>query len=153
MIASVGTGWVFVINAASYLAVLCSLRFLRRDELHPNHRAVRSRGSFVEGFRYVWKRPDLRAVLLMLFLIGTFGLNFPIFISTMSVTVFQAGAGRYGLLSSIHGDRLGLRCAARRPAGNARYLACCSAGPRCSGWAARWPRSCPTIPSSARRSS
>jgi MFS family permease len=39
----------------------------------------------------------------MLFLIGTFGLNFPIFISTMSTTVFQAGAGQYGILTSIMG--------------------------------------------------
>jgi MFS family permease len=37
----------------------------------------------------------------MLFFIGTFGLNFPIFISTMAVTVFHTGAGRYGLLTSI----------------------------------------------------
>src|SRR6478672_10605986 len=40
-------------------------------------------------------------MLLMLFLIGTFGLNFPIFISTMAVKVFHAGAGKYGLLSSM----------------------------------------------------
>jgi MFS family permease len=62
---------------------------------------VRTSGSFVEGFRYVWKRPDLRAILLMLFLIGTFGLNFPIFISTMAVGAFHAGAGEYGLLTSM----------------------------------------------------
>ena len=37
----------------------------------------------------------------MLFLIGTFGLNFPIFISTMAVSVFHGGASQYGLLSSI----------------------------------------------------
>src|SRR5471032_2447734 len=60
-----------------------------------------ARGSLAEGFRYVWKRPDLKAFLLMFFLIGTFGLNFPIFISTMSVTVFHAGAGQYGLLTSM----------------------------------------------------
>jgi MFS family permease len=40
-------------------------------------------------------------ILLMLFLIGTFGLNFPIFISTMSVAVFHAGASQFGLLTSI----------------------------------------------------
>jgi MFS family permease len=45
--------------------------------------------------------PDLKVILFMLFLVGTFGLNFPIFISTMSVTVFHAGAGQYGLLSSM----------------------------------------------------
>jgi MFS family permease len=100
LIAAVGCGWVFVINAASFAAVLCSLCLLRLHELHPRHRALPMRASLAEGFRYVWKRPDLKAVLLMLFLIGTFGLNFPIFISTMSVTVFHAGAGRYGLLTS-----------------------------------------------------
>ena len=52
----------------------------------------------------------------MLFLIGTFGLNFPIFISTMSVTVFHAGASQYGLLTSIMsiGSVAGALLAARR---------------------------------------
>jgi len=117
LIASVGSAWVFLINAASFLAVLCSLGFLRVDELHLSGKAVRSPGSLVEGFRYVWKRPDLKAVLLMLFLIGTFGLNFPIFISTMAVTVFHAGAGQYGLLTSIMaiGTIAGALLAAARP--------------------------------------
>src|ERR1700692_4642505 len=101
LVAAVGSGWVFLINAVSFAAVLCSLSLLRVRELHPRSRAVRTRGSLAEGFRYVWERPDLKAVLLMLFLIGTFGLNFPIFISTMSVTVFHAGAGQYGFLTSI----------------------------------------------------
>jgi MFS family permease len=116
LIASVGSGWVFLINAASFVAVLCSLGFLRVGEFHLSKRAVRGRGSLAEGFRYVWKRPDLKAVLLMLFLIGTFGLNFPIFISTMSVTVFRAGASQYGLLSSIMaiGTVAGALLAARR---------------------------------------
>jgi MFS family permease len=117
LIASVGSGWVFLINAASFVAVLCSLGFLRVGELHLSSRAVRGRGSLVEGFRYVWKRPDLTAVLLMLFLIGTFGLNFPIFISTMAVTVFHAGAGQYGFLTSIMaiGTITGALLAAARP--------------------------------------
>jgi MFS family permease len=116
LIASVGTGWVFLINATSFVAVLCSLGFLRVGEFHQSKRAVRARGSLAEGFRYVWKRPDLKAVLLMLFLIGTFGLNFPIFISTMSVTVFHAGASQYGLLTSIMaiGTIAGALLAARR---------------------------------------
>jgi MFS family permease len=101
LIASVGCGWVFLINAASFAAVLCSLTLLRVGELHLSSKAARTQGSLVEGFGYVWKRPELRAVLLMLFLIGTFGLNFPIFISTMSVSVFHAGAGQYGFLTSV----------------------------------------------------
>ena len=116
VIASVGSGWAFLINAASFGAVLCSLNFLRVDELYPVSRAVRTRGSLVEGFRYVWRRPDLKAVMLMLFLIGAFGLNFPIFIATMSVKVFHAGAGPYGLLTSTMaiGTIAGALLAARR---------------------------------------
>jgi len=116
LIAAVGSGWVFLINAASFAAVLCSLSLLRVDELHHTDRAHRTRGSLVEGFQYVWKRPDLKAMLLMLFLIGTFGLNFPIFISTMSVTVFHAGASQYGMLSSVMavGSVGGALLAARR---------------------------------------
>ncbi|MDE1146610.1 MAG: MFS transporter [Azospirillaceae bacterium] len=101
LISAVGSGWVFLINAVSYVAVLGSLALLRVDELRPTTRAARGRGSLVEGFRYVWLRPDLKAILLMLFLIGTFGLNFPIFISTMSVSAFHAGAGEYGVLSTV----------------------------------------------------
>jgi MFS family permease len=117
LIASVGSGWVFLINAVSFVAVLCSLGLLRTGELHHSSRAVRTPGSLVDGFRYVSRRPDLRAVMLMLFLIGTFGLNFPIFISTMSVTVFHAGAGQYGLLTSMMGigSIAGALLAARRP--------------------------------------
>jgi len=101
VIAAIGTGWSFLMNGASFVAVLISLAFLRIAELRPNARAQRAKGSFTEGFRYVWGRPDLKAILVMLFLVGTFGLNFPIFISTMAVGVFHADARGYGLLSSI----------------------------------------------------
>ena len=85
VIAAIGTGWAFLFNGASFAAVLLSLAFLRLSELHPNARAPRGRGGFTEGFRYVWGRADLKTILVMLFLIGTFGLNFPIFISTMAI--------------------------------------------------------------------
>jgi MFS family permease len=101
VIASVGMGWAFLLNGASFLAVLASLFRLRVSGMHANARAQRTRGSFTEGFRYAWSRPDLKAILVMLFLIGTFGLNFPIFISTMAVGVFHTDARGYGLLSSI----------------------------------------------------
>ncbi len=101
LIASVGSGWAFLINGASFVAVLCSLALLRVNELHLQSRAFRTRGSLADGFRYVWGRPDLKVILVMLFLIGTFGLNFQIFISTMSVKVFHAGASQYGFLTSV----------------------------------------------------
>jgi len=101
VIAVIGTGWAFVINGASFFAVLVSLAFLRVSELRPNVRAGRTGGGLTAGFRYVWGRPDLKATMIMLFLIGTFGLNFPLFISTMAVSVFHAGSKGFGLLSSF----------------------------------------------------
>lgn len=101
LIAAVGPGGVFLINGVSFIGVLVSLLFLRVGALQIVPRAVRTPGSLVEGFRYVARRADLRATLLMLLLIGTFGLNFPIFISTMVVHAFHADAGRYAVLTSI----------------------------------------------------
>lgn len=101
LIAAVGCGWVFLINAASFMAVLASLALLRVDELHRGERKSRKVGGLAAGVRYVWRRPDLMAVLVMLFLVGMFGLNFPIFISTMSLTAFHGGAAQYGLLTSV----------------------------------------------------
>lgn len=100
LIAVVGSGWAFVLNAASFGAVLISIALLRSAELYPRIQTPYAPGSLVAGFRYVWQRPDLKTVLVMLFLISTFGLNFPIFISTMSVTAFHGGAGQFGLLTS-----------------------------------------------------
>jgi MFS family permease len=100
LIAAIGTGWAFVLNGASFFAVLASLLLLRKDELHVPPGKRRMRGSFVDGLRYVAGRPDLIAILAMLFLIGTFALNFPIFIAAMAVKVLHADAGGYGALSS-----------------------------------------------------
>jgi MFS family permease len=100
-IAAVGTGWAFLLNGVSFVAVLLSLSRLRVTELRPNARAARAKGSLLEGFGYVWHRADLRTILIILFLIGTFGLNFPIFISTMAVRVFHVDARGFGLLTSI----------------------------------------------------
>jgi len=116
LIASVGTGWVFLLNALSFVTVLVSLARLRVNELHRPERGGRRSGGLLEGFRYVWSRTDLKVMLVMVFLIGTFGLNFPIFISTMAVSVFHMGAGQYGLLSSVMavGSVIGALLSARR---------------------------------------
>jgi MFS family permease len=117
LIAAVGEGWLFLINAASYAAVLVSLWMLRVHELHTEARPASTRGSLLAGFRYVWQRPDLVAVLVMLLLLGTFGFNFAIFISTMSVTVFHGNASQYGLLTSAMaaGTMSGALLSTRRP--------------------------------------
>lgn len=101
LIAGVGIGWAFMVNGLSFVAVLASLLLLRRHEMHPHARAGRKGGDFAEGFKYVWGRPDLRAICVMLFVIGTFGMNFAIWTSAMAVKVFHTDAHGYGVLSSI----------------------------------------------------
>ena len=101
LIARVGTGWVFIINAASFVGVLGSLLALRVAQLHRHERRARKPGGLLEGFGYVMGRPDLMAVFGMLFLMATFAMNFAVFVSTMAVTVFGTSAGGFGLLSSM----------------------------------------------------
>lgn len=124
LIAAIGSGWVFLLNAASFLAVIASLLLLRPETLIRDDRPRPGRGALIEGFTYVWGRPDLKALLVMLFLVGTFGMNYPIFISTMSVNVFHAGAGQFGLLTSTMalGSVAGALLAAQRGKPNLALL-------------------------------
>lgn len=101
LIAKIGTGWAILLNGLSFGAVLVSMTFFRLSELRTSVRAHRSTSGFREGLRYVDRHRDLRAILVMLLLIGTFSFNFPFFISTMAVTVFHSGSRGFGLLSSI----------------------------------------------------
>ncbi|WP_420145558.1 MFS transporter [Sphingobium sp.] len=100
LIAAVGSGWVFAINAASYGAVLLSLLLMRTADLRaPLHPAGAS-GGFAEGIAYIRERREIMILLGMLFVFGTFGLNFPIFISTMAASVYHLDASGFGLLTS-----------------------------------------------------
>jgi MFS family permease len=116
LIAAVGCGWVFLINALSFVAVLGSLLRLKTAEFNQRDKLVRTSGSLIEGLRYVWHRPDLKTAVFMLFLISTFGLNFPIFISTMTVSTFHIGSEHFGGLMSMMavGSVMGALLAAKR---------------------------------------
>jgi MFS family permease len=54
----------------------------------------------MEGVRYVWARPDLKAILLILLIMGSLGFNFMIFVAAMAVREFHADAQHYGMLSA-----------------------------------------------------
>ena len=116
MIAAIGTGWVFMVNALSFVAVLASLMKMRVRELRPLPRGDDPSTGIADGLRYIRSRPNLVIALIMLFLVGTYGLNFPIFISTMAVTAFHGSADLYGALSSTMavGSVLGALLAAGR---------------------------------------
>jgi MFS family permease len=121
MIAALGsgaraTGWVILLNAASYLPVIVSLRLMRQAELHLPDLIPRERGAIRAGVRYVRERPLLVFAFTVAFFAGTFGMNFQITSALMATRVFHKGAGEYGVLGSAMaiGSLTGALLAARR---------------------------------------
>ena len=98
---AVGPGWVFLINTLTFVALLLSLgRFPpRRCGGCPGRAA--GKGRIREGLRYVRFRPDIVVVLVAVFIVGTLGLNFVLFIAAMVGTEFGLDAGAFGLMNSI----------------------------------------------------
>jgi len=127
---AIGAGWVFIINGVTFAATLAALLLLRTDQLRTSPRAPRGPGQLVEGVRYVITRPDIVTVMVIVFLIGTFGMNFPIYSSTMASVEFGHGAGEFGLLSSVLaiGSVTGALLAARRERPRMRTVFLAAAG-------------------------
>lgn len=100
LLATAGAGWAFLFNAASFSAVLASIFFLRGSELFCTSRPAEAAPRLRDMFAYAWRDANIRAIMMALLLIGTFSMNFPIFISAMAVGPFQADAAAFGFLSS-----------------------------------------------------
>jgi len=100
-IAAFGTGWTLVANTATFVAVLVALGMMRRSELRPAPMLTRGKGAITEGVRYVRSRPDIQLVMLLVFVLGTFGMNFQVTTALMATKEFGKGPQEYGLLGSI----------------------------------------------------
>ena len=100
MIAAVGTGWAFIVNALSSVAVITALALMRTAELHPSPRARRGPGALRATFRYVRGRGDLMVAMVLVFIVGTFGANFQLTTALLAKQVFDRSAAGYGLLST-----------------------------------------------------
>ena len=116
LMAAVGPGWAFIINAVSFGATIVSLTVMRTDELRPLERTRRGKGQVREGIAYVKGRSDIMTILVVVGVVGAFGLNFQMTSAMMASEVFGKGAGEYGLLGSVMavGSLSGALLAARR---------------------------------------
>jgi MFS family permease len=105
VIAAVGVGACFLVNAVSFLAVLAALLALRSDDLYPVERAAK--GSVVrgtgEGLAYAWSSLEARAVLLVVVLVGLVGFNFNTLVPLLAADTLHVGARAFGLLSAALG--------------------------------------------------
>ena len=116
IIGLVGTPIAFLINAASYGAVITGLLLMRPGQLAPTVRAARARGQVRETLRYLRGEPRIWLPMTMLFFVATFGMNFQVTTALMSRGVFHTGAGAFGLASTAYavGALGGALLAARR---------------------------------------
>ncbi|WP_084124932.1 MFS transporter [Demequina sp. NBRC 110054] len=116
LIAWVGSGWVFVLNGLTFLATIIALLLMRGSELEHQRRAPRQPGQVLEGVRYVRSRPDIVAILVVVGVVGAFGLNFQMTSAMMARVAFDRGPEDYGILGSILaiGSLGGALLAARR---------------------------------------
>lgn len=121
---AVASGWVILINAVSYLAVILQLRRMDARLLHTPELRGRTPGALLEGVRYVRSQPKMILILVLVFFAGTFGMNFQITSALMATQVFGKGASEFGILGSALavGSLSGALMAARRPQVRLRLL-------------------------------
>jgi MFS family permease len=102
LIASVGTAWVFFVNAVSFFAVVGALLAMNSAELR---RPVRhhERPRVREGLQYAWGVTEIRATILLVAVVGTLVYNFPTFLTLLASDTFHGGAGLAGFLMALLG--------------------------------------------------
>lgn len=127
--ATIGPGWAFVINGLTFVATLVALAALRRRQLTPVARDTHGMEGMWEGVRYVVANRELVFVFVIVFLVGSLGMNFSIYTAAMARSAFGLGASAFGLLSSAVaiGSMAGALFAARRTTARFRSIVTASA--------------------------
>ena len=117
------TGVALLLNTLTFVAVLVALVLLRPSELRPAP-VTRGKGAIMDGVRYVRRRPDLILVMALIFVLGTFGMNFQITTALMATREFGKGPTEFGLLGSIMaiGSLTAALLSARRSQPRLRHL-------------------------------
>lgn len=105
----------FLFNGLSFFVVIGGLLMMRPAELTPA-RPRRGKGAFLEGVRYVAKRPDIQLIIIVIFIFGALGMNFQVTTALMATVVFHKNVAEYGILGSVMaiGSLIGALLNARR---------------------------------------
>jgi MFS family permease len=102
LIASVGTSWVFFVNAVSFFAVVGVLLAMRPAELRPLHLS-HGRPHIREGLELAWATKEIRSTILLVAVVGTLVYNFPTFLTLLASDTFHGDAGLAGFLMAVLG--------------------------------------------------
>ena len=105
VIAAVGTGLCFVLNAVSFLAVLTALALVREEELRtvekdPSARVI---DGIRRAFAHAWSDPQLRLILAVVTVVSTVGFNFHVLVPLLAADTLHVGPEGFGFLSAAFG--------------------------------------------------
>jgi MFS family permease len=103
LIATVGIGECFLLNAVSFAAVIASLVAMDRSALHPTTPTPRARGQLREGFRYVRRTPDIAIPLMMMALAGCLAYEFQVTLPVMATRGLHVGSTGFGFMTAAMG--------------------------------------------------
>ncbi|MGA2209016.1 MAG: MFS transporter [Acidimicrobiales bacterium] len=103
LIATVGVGICFLLNAASFIAVVFSLVTMNTSLLQPSPPAGRAKGQVREGFRYVARTPRLIVPLIMMGIVGTLAYEFQVVLPVVAKGTFHGSAEAYGFMTAAMG--------------------------------------------------
>jgi len=101
LVVTVGFGWGFTIDAASYIAVLIAILMMRTTELHRRPKKSRSKGEIREGVRYIMSKPVLWISFVMLTFIGMLSYNFNVTLPLFVTRTLHSNDGIFTILYSI----------------------------------------------------
>ena len=105
MIAAVGTGVCFVVNAVSFLSVLVALRLMREEDFYPVEKRPETRvvAGIREGLGWAWRSSVARVVLVVVTVVSVVGFNFHVLVPLLASQTLDVGAGTFGILSAAFG--------------------------------------------------
>ncbi|HEY4826858.1 MAG TPA: MFS transporter [Solirubrobacteraceae bacterium] len=103
LIATVGEGVCFLVNSASFVAVVVSLLTMDQAAIHPSKPTPRARGQLREGLRYVRRTPELAVPLLMMAAVGCLAYEFQVSLPVMASRGLHVGATGYGFMTASMG--------------------------------------------------
>jgi MFS family permease len=103
LIASVGDGVCFLLNAGSFVAVVASLRTMDLGALNPTRPAPRAPGQLREGLRYVRSTPALAVPLVMMAVVGCLTYEFQVSLPVMASRGLHAGPTGFGFMTAAMG--------------------------------------------------
>ncbi|MFL5578424.1 MAG: MFS transporter [Gemmatimonadaceae bacterium] len=103
LIAAVGEGWCFALDALSYVAVIASLLAMRVPREERRRAETRVVEELRQGFAYVAGFPPVRTVLLLLAIVSTMGMPYTVLMPAIARTVLHGGPSTLGLLMTASG--------------------------------------------------